>query len=132
MTFPRWMTGLGKIYKQQGHFLFTEVPASKFDDTMKFLRSHSVRVVSAISSHDSGKELEVIYHFVHAGVVLNIKFRVSRTKPELPTVVPIFPSAQIFEQENHEALGINFVGNQNLKPILFASTTPHCPLKRTQ
>ena len=130
MTFPSWVRKIGKVYNEQGLAIFIEAPAKDFEDVMKRISDHRVRVVSAISGYDSGKEIEMIYHFIHAGHIINIKFKIPREKPSIPSCAETFPSAMLFEQENHEFLGIDFPGNENLKPILLADTSPKAPLRK--
>ncbi len=130
MTFPRWMRELGKVYKEQGEAIFLEVPLSIFEKTMETIKSHNVRVVNAISGYDSGRDMELVYHFVHAGLVLSVKFRIERKKPLIPTVTGMFPSAMLFEQENHEMLGVKFEGNHQLGQVLLSGDSPKTPLNK--
>ncbi len=130
MSFPRWMRELGKVYKKQKSAIFVEVPLSRLEEAMKRIRTHGINVVNAISGYDSGKDIYVLYHFIHAGLVLTLKVKASRNKPVVPSVVGLFPSAGLFERENHEMLGIDFKGNPSLKPVLFAPDTPKAPLRK--
>lgn len=126
----RWMKELGKVYREHRDAVFVEVPLSRLGHTMESIKRHGITVINAISGHDSGKELEVLYHFIHSGMVLTIKVRLNRTTPKIPTITEIFPSAMLYESENHEMLGIEFVGNSNLRPVLFSKSTPKCPLRK--
>ena len=130
MSFPGWMKELGKAYKEQGKAIFTEVPLSGLERTMKNIRGHDIRVVNGISGYDSGKDIQVLYHFVHAGLVLTVKVRISRERSEVPSVIGIFPNAMLFEQENHEMLGLKFIGNKSLDPVLLAGDSPRFPLRK--
>lgn len=125
------MHSLGKVYKEQGDAIFAEVPLSRFNSTMEEIRSRGIRVVNSITAHDSGKDLELLYHFVHAGQVLTMKFRLSRKKPEVPTVTGMFPSAMLFEQEAHEMTGVNFIGNKSLTYLLLSDASPKDPLRKS-
>lgn len=130
MSFPGWMKELGKVYKEQGKAIFTEVPLPKLERTMKNIRGHDIRVVNGISGYDSGKDIQVFYHFVHAGLVLTVKVRISRERSEIPSVTGIFPNAMLFEQENHEMLGLKFIGNDSLDPVMLAGNPPRFPLRK--
>jgi NADH:ubiquinone oxidoreductase subunit C len=130
MSFPGWMKGLGKVCKEQGHAIFTEIPLSGLEKTMKEIRSHDILAVNGISGYDSGKDIQILYHFVHAGLVLSVKTRVSREKSEIPSVTGIFPNAMLYEQENHEMLGLKFIGNKSLEPVLLAGDSPRFPLRK--
>ena len=126
----RWMKELGKVYREHRDALFVEVPLSRLEHTMEVIKRHGITTINGISGHDSGVAVEVLYHFIHAGMVLTIKVRISREKPSIPTITGLFPSATLYESENHEMLGIDFVGNANLKPVLFSKDTPKCPLRK--
>lgn len=130
--FPAWMTGLGRVYAEQGPSVFVEVPLSRFEKTMETIRHHGISTVNAISGYDSGKDMEVLYHFIHQGVVLTVKTRTGRKNPAMPSVVGLFPSAMLFEQENHEMLGIDFTGNRNLRPVLLGKESPKTPLRKKE
>ena len=130
MSFPRWMRELGKVYREQPPAIFIEIPLPRLENIMNDLKRHGITVVNAISGYDSGKDMEVLYHFIHTGIVLTLKVVISRNKPSIQSVADIFPSATLFEAENHEMLGINFKGNPFLKPVLFSPDTPKTPLRK--
>lgn len=130
MSFPRWIRELGKVYRELPPAIFIEIPLSGLEDTMKDMRRHGITVVNAISGYDSGKDMEVLYHFIHAGMVLTLRVVVNRDNPSVPSVAGLFPSAALFESENHEMLGIDFRGNPSLKPVLFSPDTPKTPLRK--
>jgi NADH:ubiquinone oxidoreductase subunit C len=123
------MRELGKVYREQREAIFVEIPLSKLEPTMKAIRKHGINVISCISAHDSGRDMEVLYHFIHTGIVLNIKTRVKRPRLSLPSITGIFPNAILFEQENHEMFGMEFRGAPML-PILLAEDSPPNPLRK--
>jgi NADH:ubiquinone oxidoreductase subunit C len=129
-SFPSWMMSLGKAYKQQGDALFTEAPLSRFEHVMESLRHHGIRVCNAITGYDSGKDYEVLYHFVHAGLVLTVKFRISRDAPKIPSLAKVFPSAHLFELETREMLGVEFVGNHDMRSVMLSDEAPRTPLRK--
>lgn len=130
MHYPEWMSRLGRVYREQGSSIFVEVPLSRLEETMKRIKRHGVDALNAISGYDSGRDIEVLYHFIHHGVVLTVKTRVRRGISAVPSVVSLFPSAMLFEQENHEMLGLKFTGNPNLKPVLLGRASPRTPLRK--
>ena len=132
MKFPLWMKELGKVYREQGSSIFVEVPLSRLEENMKGIKRHGIDVVNAISGYDSGKDIEVLYHFIHRGIVLTVKTRVRRELSAVPSMVRLFPSAMLFEQENHEMLGLKFTGNPNMKPVLLSRASPKTPLRKKE
>lgn len=130
MQYPEWMRDLGKVYREQEGSLFVEVPLSGFMDAMKGLKRHGIDTVNAISGHDSGSEIEVMYHFIRHGFVLTVKTATDRKGSTVPSIVRLFPSAMLFEQENHEMLGLRFKGNPKMRPVLLSKDSPKTPLRK--
>jgi NADH:ubiquinone oxidoreductase subunit C len=130
--YPEWMRSLGRVCREQGSSIFVEVPLPRLEKTMERVKRHGVGVVNAISGHDSGRYIEVLYHFIHQGVVLTVKTRVKRGLSAVPSVVRLFPSAMLFEQENHEMLGLKFTGNPRMRPVLLGKASPKTPLRKKE
>jgi NADH:ubiquinone oxidoreductase subunit C len=126
------MKELGRVCREQGSSIFVEVPLSRFIKAMERVKSHGISTVNAISGYDSGRDIEVMYHFISQGIVLTVKTRVKREGSAIPSVVSLFPSAMLFEQENHEMLGLNFTGNRNMRPVLLSKTSPKTPLRKRE
>jgi NADH-quinone oxidoreductase subunit C/D len=64
---------------------------------------------------------EVVYHLystVRGGGVLVLKARVPEDNPEIPSLVSVWPSANLQEREVWDLYGIRFSGHPNLKRIL--------------
>jgi NADH-quinone oxidoreductase subunit C/D len=64
---------------------------------------------------------EVVYHLystVRGGGALVLKARVPEEAPEIPSLVPVWPSADLQEREVWDLYGIRFNGHPNLKRIL--------------
>jgi len=70
------------------------------------------------------KQIEVTYHFGSiddAGlrrVILAVACRVPSTAPEVPSLIDVYPSANLHEREQAEMLGVIFKGHPNLTRLL--------------
>lgn len=70
------------------------------------------------------KQIEVTYHFGSMDgmglrrVVVAVSCRVPSTSPEVPSLIEIYPSANLHEREQAEMLGIRFNGHPNLGRLL--------------
>jgi len=73
-------------------------PAEKKIDVVYFLSSYS---------HDDLKHL-----------VLSLKVQLDRENPSLPTLTPIWESANLFERETSEMFGVNFEGHPDPTKLL--------------
>jgi len=48
---------------------------------------------------------------------------IQKNKPIIPTIIDIFPNAEIYEREIHDFFGIEFKGNPRLHEKLFLPDT---------
>jgi NADH:ubiquinone oxidoreductase subunit C len=64
---------------------------------------------------------EVVYHLYatgRSGGPLVLKARTTEDRPEVPSLVSVWPSANLQEREVWDLFGIRFTGHPNLKRIL--------------
>lgn len=76
---------------------------------------------------------EVVYHLYstsRGGGPLVLKARVPEENPELPSLVPVWPSANFQEREVWDLFGIRFTGHPNLKRILLWEGFHGHPLRK--
>ena len=65
-------------------------------------------------------KMEVVYHVYRTtgGPGLVFKVQLPREKPEVPSLVPVYPGAEFQEREAWDLLGIKFMGHPDLRRIL--------------
>ena len=56
--------------------------------------------------------------------VIMLKIKIPRETPELPTLIPVWESANLDERETHEMFGINFKGHPNTKHLVLDEDWP--------
>ncbi len=81
-------------------------------------------IASAVDDFDG---LEVLYHFSLDRSALVISVRVilkDKVNPSIDTITTVTRSAWWIEREIHELFGINFIGNEDLRPLLLADDWP--------
>lgn len=90
--------------------------------------------LEAISGVDWPAEeaMELVYDFnkMADGGRIAIRVRVSREKPELPSISKIFGGANWHEREAHDMFGIVFLGHPNLTPLLLPEDATFHPLRK--
>jgi NADH-quinone oxidoreductase subunit C len=90
--------------------------------------------IESISGIDWPAEemMEVVYDFnkMAEGGRITIRVRVSREKPELPSISKIFGGADWHEREAHDMFGIVFTGHPNLTPLLLPEEATFHPLRK--
>jgi NADH-quinone oxidoreductase subunit D/NADH-quinone oxidoreductase subunit C/D len=74
---------------------------------------------TAVDYLDDGK-LEMVYHLyrIAGGPAMVVKSQTPRDNAVLPSLVPVFPGADLQEREAWDLYGIRFTGHPNLKRIL--------------
>ena len=84
------------------------------------LRVKRLGYLAAITGLDPGveaQELEVLYHFCTASVVITLRARLPKDSPEVPSLCQIIPSAEAYERELREMFGVNVIGLNNPEPL---------------
>jgi NADH-quinone oxidoreductase subunit C len=131
----------GKEIKDDSQFrgeLTIVVNSSAIDNILKFMKtdkSLSFNFLSSVTAVDFVKErdvFEVVYHLLSMehNIRVRIKAEVLASKPELPSVTPVYKSANWFEREAYDMFGINFLGHPDLRRILNPDDFPGYPLRK--
>jgi NADH:ubiquinone oxidoreductase subunit C len=63
-----------------------------------------------------GDETELIYHYRHGSLALNIKTRTSRN--QIPSITPVCQAAGWIEREIHDLYAVVFTGHPNLARLI--------------
>ncbi len=108
------------------------IPVCEFlrDDpglTFKFLSD-----VTAVDLYPNEPRFEVVYHLLslQTAVRLRLKVRTSGENPRVESLVPVYPSANAFEREVFDLLGIQFEGHPYLRRILLPEDWEGHPLRK--
>ncbi|MCS7139451.1 MAG: NADH-quinone oxidoreductase subunit C [Candidatus Nezhaarchaeota archaeon] len=90
--------------------------------------------LSTASALDCKDHFEILYHFTFSqlGLVLTLRCRLPRYKPEIDSIADIIYGADFIEREMHDLMGISFKGHPNLKRLLLPDDWPEgvYPLRR--
>jgi membrane-bound hydrogenase subunit beta len=99
------------IIKRKGR-IFTQVPLNKFEEVFTYaVKQMRFLALSAITGLDRGDGFEVIYHLNQEGkVLLNLSVILEKENPQVKTVTAYCPSADIYERELMDLLGIKVSG----------------------
>jgi NADH-quinone oxidoreductase subunit C/D len=76
--------------------------------------------------------MEVVYHAFKTtgGPVLTFKAQTSRDNPVVPSLVPVYPGAELQEREVYDMFGIRFEGHPDLRRILMWEGFDGYPLRK--
>ncbi len=77
-------------------------------------------------------KMEVVYHVLKStgGPLLAFKVQVPREEPCVPSLVPVYPGAELQEREAYDLLGIQFSGHPDLRRILMWEGFAGYPLRK--
>ena len=85
------------------------------------------------ATNDKGRELELIYHFVHGKEIINIKTFIPSRNPKVKSITEHFPGAELMERELWETMGIEPIGHPNLRNlVLDEKLSPKTPGRMKQ
>lgn len=78
------------------------------------------------------KKLELIYilYSWNDGGKFLISTRINREKPKFLTVMHLWPVARFYEREIHEFFGVEFEGNDDMKPLILENWDDIPPLRK--
>jgi NADH-quinone oxidoreductase subunit C len=119
----------------RGEIALKIADAEKIFDVCKFAKSIGFNYLVDISSLDNYGEdprWTVVYHLraVTGGEEIRLKTDVSEEKSELPSVLPVWRTANWHEREIYDMMGIRFAGHPDLRRILMWEGYPYFPLRK--
>lgn len=103
----------GKFRIQRERRIWLEVQLEIFPELIRYAKEELQFIeFCTMTGLDEGEDLGFIYHLAqeHSGIMLNIRVRVPKTSPVIPTITTLFPSAEIPEREVEDLLGATVVG----------------------
>lgn len=127
---PENVTGLlgrfGPVEKVRPNRIRVKAEPGAVRDAVVAIKEHlTCERLITISTTDSGKEFELIYHFTGPHrTIISIATRLPRESPEIPTLSDILPPAGIYERQIHDLFGITFSGHPGLKRIMLNEDWP--------
>jgi len=110
---------------------FVRVDREHFKAAMIALKELGMDFLEALTGIDEGNNIEVIAH-VGRSASIAVKTTVPKEDPRLPSLVYLYPGAEIYEREVWEMLGVVFEGNPRLARTFLPENWPKgvYPLRR--
>lgn len=112
------------------------IPADVLVPAMTFARDtcgfDMLLCVSSVDNMGQEPRFEVNYTITQAetGANLLVRVPVSESKCEVPTLVPVWRSANWLEREQYDLMGIIFTGHPDLRRIMMWEGYPYHPLRK--
>lgn len=114
--------------------VYLEVDSEVVPDTARILSGDLQARLQTASALDAPRKIEILYHwaFDSIGLVVSVRTRIDRERPEIESITPICPSAHWIEREMWELMGISFPGHPDMRHLLLQDDWPEgkYPLRR--
>ncbi len=118
----------------KGDFLSLDIDRTNLVAVCRFLRDQlGFDLLSCISGVDMLDHLETVYHVrsIVRGQLLQLKVRLDHEKPEVDSVVSVWPTANWLERETYDMFGIKFAGHPDLRRMLLDDDFEGYPLLKS-
>jgi NADH/F420H2 dehydrogenase subunit C len=115
-------------------FLGLEIDRANLVAVCRFLRDQlGFDMLSCISGVDMLDHLETVYHMrsTTRGQLLQIKVHLDHEKPEVDSIVSVWPTANWLERETYDLFGIKFTGHPDLRRMLLDDDFEGYPLLKS-
>ena len=88
--------------------------------------------ITSIDNYGEDPRWTLAYHLraIGNGIEVRLKIDLSEEKSELPSVLPIWRTANWHEREIYDMMGIRFSGHPDLRRILMWEGYPYHPLRK--
>ena len=88
--------------------------------------------VTAIDYPERSPRFDVVYHFYSRSRNgrIRLKVQVPEERPAVPSLTELYGSARFMEREAHDMYGIEFTGNDDLRPLLLYEGFVGHPLRK--
>lgn len=119
---------------QKGDYLGLDVDNEHLVAVCRFLRDQlGFDLLSCVSGVDMLDHLETVYHLrsISRGQLLQVKVRLSSERPEVDSLVSVWPTANWLERETYDMFGIRFAGHPDLRRMLLDDDFEGFPLLKS-
>lgn len=123
------------INEKDAHLPCVVVKNESWYETAELLKNHSelkLNYLRNVSGVDYETYMEVVYHLLSLETKHEycIKVKTDREAPSIPSVTPIWPTANWNEREIYDLLGIQFPGHPDLRRIMMSDDWVGHPLRK--
>jgi NADH-quinone oxidoreductase subunit C len=119
----------------RGEITLQVAAAEKIFDVCQFAKSIGLNYlvdICSIDNYGGDPRWTVVYHLraIGNGTEIRLKTDVSEEKSELPSILPVWRTANWHEREIYDMMGIRFAGHPDLRRILMWEGYPYFPLRK--
>ncbi len=105
--------------------IFLRVAPEDLPATAGVLRDRfDMAYLATVTGLDLGTEFEILYHFASPVATVNVRTRVPREAPRLPSICPVIPGAVFYERELQDMFGLILEGLPDPRPLVLPDDWP--------
>ncbi len=119
----------------RGELTLKIADADKIFEVCQFAKSIGLDYlvdITSIDNYGQDPRWTVVYNLraITGGAEIRLKVDISEEKSELPSVLPVWRTANWHEREIYDMMGIRFTGHRDLRRILMWEGYPYHPLRK--
>lgn len=123
------------INERDAHMPYVIVNSGKWFEAAELLRDHEelrLNYLRNVTGIDQETHMEVVYHLLslHTKQEYCVKVKTDRGAASIPSVTPVWPTANWNEREIYDLLGIDFPGHPDLRRIMMSDDWVGHPLRK--
>lgn len=123
------------INEKDGHLPYVIMKKERLSQAAEVLKDHEelqCRYLRNLSGVDQETHMEVVYHLLSLTHKQDycLKVKTSREAASVPSVTPVWPTADWNEREVYDLLGIDFPGHPDLRRIMMPDDWVGHPLRK--
>jgi len=123
------------INELNGHLPCVVIHSEHWYRAAEEIRAHeefACNYLSNLTGIDQESHLEVVYHLrsIPSEREYMVKVKTGRDRPSIPSVTPIWPTANWNEREVYDLLGVDFPGHPDLRRIMMPDDWVGHPLRK--
>ena len=106
--------------------VYLEVDESIIREVLSYMKDNmGFDHLSTITGLDLGEKIELIYHIVSGNsIVVSVKTNVPKINPKTYSVSDIYVTAELYEREVYDLLGVKFEGHPDLSRLILPEDWP--------
>jgi len=113
--------------------IFVNVVPQDLVEAVKVLRDElGFAYLATISGLDIGENFEILYHFGNSSTQLNVRTRVPKAAPHVPSICAVIPGAILYERELQDMFGLVVDNIPDPRPLVLPDDWPagNYPLRK--
>ncbi|MFA5146758.1 MAG: NADH-quinone oxidoreductase subunit C [Candidatus Omnitrophota bacterium] len=123
----RFTSKVLKTYRHSDKKAYVDIYPKDIVDLTRYLLKEAGLRFNIASAVDTFEGIEILYHFAldRSGLVVSVRALISdKADPHIDTITSVTKSAWWIEREIHELFGVEFNGNDDLRPLLLPDDWP--------